>query len=105
MGVGQELAVLIAFGIEGAMIKGGLQGGPLAQEFFGARREIMRYQLLPDVLDGLGCGVEHVLAVEAVVAQFVHHDFVGREVGLVDCGWWMVGGDYFVDGKEKGCLG
>ena len=95
----------IAVGGERTMVEGGFEGCPFLEKLLGAGGEVVVHQLLPDVLDGLGCGVEHVLAVEAVVAQLVHHDFVGREVGLVDGGWWMVGGDYFVDGKEESCLG
>ena len=38
-------------------------------------------QLLVDIVDGLLRGMEHVGLEEAVVAQFVEDDLVGREVG------------------------
>ena len=37
-------------------------------------------EAFPDDLDGRRGGVDEVVGVEAVVPQFVHHDFVRREV-------------------------
>ncbi len=36
---------------------------------------------LPYVVDGLLCGVYHIFGIKAVVAQFVHKNLVGREIG------------------------
>ena len=80
MGISQELLILFTVGIERTMVKGSLQRCPFVQELFGARREVMLYQLLPDVLDGLRRGMQHVVSIEAIVAQLVHQDFVGGEI-------------------------
>ena len=40
-------------------------------------------EALPDVIDGLFGRVEHIFCIEAVVAQFVELDFVGREVAYL----------------------
>ena len=54
-----------ALGGEDALAVGGVGAG--IQEAF------------PDDLDGRRGGVDEVVGVEAVVPQFVHHDFVRRE--------------------------
>ena len=87
MGLGQELAVVVAVGMEGTMLQGLLNGAPVVEELAGGWAEIMGDQLLPDVFDGLRRGVQHVVVVETIVAQLVEDDFVGREVG--DGGWVM----------------
>ena len=84
MGVGQELAVLLTVGIERPMTKSSLQGNPLTQEVLGTRRKVVFNELLPDILDSLIRRMKHVIAVETVVAQFVHHDFVGGEIDDIE---------------------
>lgn len=46
--------------------------------FFG---ELRTRKLLPDIINGHGRGVEHIVGIEAVVAELVELDLVGGEVG------------------------
>lgn len=60
-----------------------LYGSPFLEEGFCLRREVGLNEPLPDVVDSLGRGVQHVRGVEAVVAQLVAEELVDREI----CHW------------------
>ena len=80
VGLGQELAVVVAVGMEGLVAESRLDGLPVLDELAGPRTEVLLVETLPDVVDGLLRGVQHVGLVEAVVAQLVEHNLVGREI-------------------------
>ena len=82
-GFGQELLILGAVGVEWTMGKCRLDGLPFAEELLGALTEEHLAKALPDILYCLCAGVQHVFAIETVVAQFVHHDFKGGKVNGV----------------------
>ena len=56
-------------------------------------------KLFPNILHSLRAWVQHVLLVEAVIAQVVHHDFVDGQVGTL---WVFLCG--LVHGTEQFCL-
>ena len=91
-GLLHELAVVGAVGVEGAVVQGGLQGRPFAEELLGGVGEIMGDELLPDILHGQRRRVEHVVGIEAVVAELVHQDLVGGEIGhrLLAVSCWLL---------------
>ena len=69
-----------AFGVEDVMGKVAAQAFALRSILREGRGEGPFGEPLPDIVHGHVRGVEHSGLVEAVVAQFVHQDFVGREV-------------------------
>lgn len=80
-GIGKKPLILVAVGMEGPMAESSLDRAPLAKKEVGPLAEEGVGKPLEDILHGLTAGMEHVLGVEAVVAQFVHHELVGRKVG------------------------
>lgn len=76
----KELAVFLTVGIERAMTERlayGLQLTDIAMGFI--RKECVGKALI-DILHRLLRRMQHIFLVETIVAQFVVHDFVGREI-------------------------
>ena len=38
------------------------------------------HHALPNIIDRLGAGVQHIRGIEAIVSKLVHDDLVGREI-------------------------
>ena len=68
------------FGIERPMGQSAPYLLPFFQEGEGGGGEVGIAETFPDVLDGECRRVHHVVSIEAIVPQFVHHDFIRREV-------------------------
>ena len=78
--LGEECPVFFRIRVEGAVVQGGFYGLPFLQEGVRVVGEESVGEALVDVLHGLVRGMEHVLTIEAIVAQFVVYDFVSREI-------------------------
>ena len=87
-------------GIEGAVVQCLTHGLPLVEPTQGGRTETGLLKALPDVFHCLVGGMEHVLAIETIVAKLVVHYLVGREI--VETGEWRVGYAFFRCEKECG---
>jgi len=53
---------------------------PIPDKVFGFIREERVLEMLPNKIDSLLVGVQHVARVEAIVAEFIHHDLVGWKI-------------------------
>ena len=62
------------------VVQGGFQGRPLLDKRLGSIAQIHLRKALPDVFHSLSRWVQHILGIEPVVAQFIVHDLVSREV-------------------------
>ena len=78
--LGEECLVVFRVGVEGAVVQGGFYWSPFLQEGVRVVGEESVGEALVDVLHGLVGGMEHVLTIEAIVAQFVVYDFVCVEI-------------------------
>lgn len=69
----------------------------LVAEVLGGGAEVGGLEVVPDVGDGFGGGVQEVVGIEAVVAEVVEEELVGGEVvGVGEC---LADG---LDGEEEG---
>jgi hypothetical protein len=104
-GLGQKVLIFLALGMEGTVGEGFADGLPLLKKLTGTGREVMGYELLPDIVYGLGRWMEHIGLEKAVIAQLVEHKLVGREV-MEGGGDRESGGlDELVNGKQEHGLG
>ena len=78
--LGEECLVVFRVGVEGAVAQGGFYWLPFLQEGVRGVGEESVGEALVDVLHSLVRGMEHVLTIEAIVAQFVVNDFVSGEI-------------------------
>ena len=72
--------MFFAVGIEGFMAESLTDGSPAVEKGMSGSTEIEGGKALPDIADGLIRGMEHVSLIEAIVAQFVVHYLIGREI-------------------------
>ena len=79
-----ESAILWRVRMEGFVCQGLLERVPVGKKVFGGWREVAVDQALPDVVHSLYRGVQHVGVIEAVVAEFVEDEFVGRKIMKAD---------------------
>ena len=75
-----KLLVLLPFGTERTVGECPYHFVPLCHEALCFAVRHVLHEPLPHILYRLGRGVCHVVGIEAVVAQLIHHDLVGREV-------------------------
>ena len=87
--------------MEGAMLERGPHGCPLLHPLLRAGREIGLDKPLPEVIDGLLRGMEHVGRIEAVVAEFVVQQLIGGKIGHTR----PLGPHHLVGSKEERGLG
>lgn len=73
-------AIFFGLGVKGTVVEGGLDGEPLGQEAGHGRTEEDAAHTLVDIGHGLGAGMQHILSVETVVAQFVVHNLVRGKI-------------------------
>ena len=76
----REVAVFGRIGVKGFVRQCLLQGAPFGKVVLGSWREVAIYEALPDVVDSLCRGVQHVGGIEAVVAELVEDELVGGEI-------------------------
>lgn len=76
----KELAVFLTVGIERAMAECLSNGTKLTDIAMGFIRKECVGKALIDIFHRLLRRMQHVFFVETIVAQFVVHDFVGREI-------------------------
>ena len=80
LGIGQELPVVITVRMERAVMECLLHRFPIFDKLTGAFAEVELGKALPDVLYGLGRGMEHVCLIKAIVAQLIEHNLICREI-------------------------
>ncbi len=69
------------FGVKGLVGKRLSDRAPLVEIVLGGITEVAVDQAFPDVFHGLGRGMEHVGGIETIVAELIHQELVGGEVG------------------------
>ena len=72
--------MFVTFGVQRAVISGAHQASALGRKTTQRGRETPVGKAFGDELDGGVGRVEQIARIEAVIAQFVEHDFVGREI-------------------------
>lgn len=75
-----EGAIFCGVGIEGFVGQRLFEWAPLNKEILCRLRKVSINEALPDILHCLVGRVKHVGSIEAIVAELVHHYFIGRKI-------------------------
>ena len=79
-GLFAETEVVGRFGVKRLVGECLTDGTPLVEEVFGGFGEVGFDKALPQEVYRLGGGMQHIGSIKAVVAEFVHQDFIGGEI-------------------------